>query len=336
MLAAIDGARASVYLEVYLFRLDHTGQRFLDALVAAAARKIRVQVLVDGWGSSRDCRAIVARLRAAGATARIHRPLGVLLAGLLDRDHRKILLVDDALAYIGGINIGDEYGGEDPTPGWADLAVQVRGVAAVQLAHALRGEVATPSDRVHIRLSRLGTGRRLRKRYLKAVRGAHRSVLLAHGYFLPDRELMRALTSAARRGVEVTALLAGRSDVPFVPLATRHVYRRLLRGGVRIFEWSQTVLHAKAAVVDGHKLLVGSFNLDVLSLNNMETLLEADDASVAGQGEAWMRGHLALAREIGPADCERPGLRGWIEGALGFLFVQAAQWVEKLTAQRGR
>ena len=336
MIAAIDGARESVYLEVYLFRLDSTGRRFLAALAAAAARKLRVEVLVDGWGSSSDCGEIVATLGAAGAQARVHRPVGVVFAGLFGRNHRKILLIDSALAFVGGINIGDEYGGESNRPGWADLAAQVRGPAAQDLALELRGGRPLARGNVQIRLSGVGTGRRLRKRYLKAIRGARREVLLAHGYFLPDRELLRALTSAAGRGVQVTALLAGRSDVPFVPLATRHVHRRLLQGGVKIFEWSQTVLHAKAAVIDGQKLLVGSFNLDALSLSNMETLLEADDAALAGQGARWMRGHLALARAVSFADCTRPGLRGFLEGAIGFLFAQLGEWVEKLLAQRGR
>jgi len=336
MLAAIDGARQSVYLEVYLFRLDATGLRFLAALVAAATRKLRVEVLIDGWGSSSNCAEIVAQLRAAGATARVHRPVGNVLAGLFGRDHRKILLVDSTVAFVGGINIGDEYGGEADAPGWADLAARVSGPAAQDLALELAGKKPLQRGKVQIRLSGVGTGRRLRKRYLKAIRGARRELWLAHGYFLPDRKLLRALSSAARRGVEVTVLLAGRSDVPFVPLATRHVHRLLLQGGVKIFEWSQTVLHAKAAVIDGEKLLVGSFNLDALSLTNMETLLEADDAALAGQGAVWMRGHLALARPISFADCTRPGVRGFIEGALGFLFAQLGEWAEKLMARRAR
>jgi cardiolipin synthase A/B len=326
MLAAIAAARISVYLEVYLFCRDQTGQRFLAALEEAARRGVRVKVVADGWGSARDGRAVASELRRAGCEVRIHNRLTALLLGRFGRTHRKLLLVDDCVAFVGGINIADEYGADARTA-WADLAVEVRGPACARLASQLRGERAAPAGRVRIHLSGLGGGARLRRRYLKAIRHARERIDLAQGYFLPDAQVLRALARAARGGVRVTILLAGRTDVPFTRVATRYLYRQLLAAGVHIREWTKSVLHAKAAVVDGKKLLVGSFNLDPLSLFMMEALVEVDDRAAARAGEAWMRAHQAVSREIGPADCGPGGVRGWLLAIAGFVLVRAARWL---------
>src|SRR5262249_17843053 len=141
---------------------------------------------------------------------------------------------------------------------------------------------------VRIYLSSESGGRKLRKRYLKAFAAARARLLVAHAYFVPDRGLVRALRRAAKRGVDVRLLLAGRSDVPFARAATMSLYRRLLSAGVHIYEWSRSVLHAKAATVDGQRFLVGSFNLDPLSLSNLEALVEITDASVVPSADAWI------------------------------------------------
>src|SRR5207253_5740838 len=132
------------------------------------------------------------------------------------------------------------------------------------------------------------------------------------GYFLPNRQVLRALIDAARRGVEVAVLLPAHSDVPFARLAMRYVYVPLLAGGVRIWQWNRSVLHAKASVIDGRKLLVGSFNLEPLSLISMEALV--DDAGAAVQGERWVREHFALAVEQG-----QEARISWVCGLLATL-----------------
>jgi len=225
MLAAIAAARCSVYLEVYRFRRDSTGLRFLSVLENAVRRGVRVRIVADGWGSFRDGGAVASELRRAGCEVRIHNRLRALFLGRTGRNHRKLLLVDDWVAFVGGMNIGDEYGADVRTA-WADLAVMVRGPACKRLAAELRGEEVPFDGRVRIHLSGLGDGYRLRRRYLKAFRRARSRIDLAHGYFLPDPQVLRALARAARRGVRVTVLLAGRTDVPFTRTATHWIRSR--------------------------------------------------------------------------------------------------------------
>ena len=225
-----------------------------------------------------------ATLVAAGAKVRIYNPLTSLFTGRAWRNHRKILLVDEQVAFIGGVNIGDEYRGSEGEPGWADLVLELRGDICVQLGAKLQaGRVELASGPVRVLLSGFGGGWRLRRRYLQALKKAKHTVVLAHAYFLPDRSFMRALRKAAKRGVSVHLLLTGRSDVPFARAATMRLYRYFLKAGVHIHEWTDSTLHAKAAVVDGQRLLVGSFNLDPLSMVNLETLVEVEDAGMAAQ-----------------------------------------------------
>lgn len=338
MLEAIWGARAEVFLEVYSFSPDGIGARFIEALSAAARRGVRVRVVIDGLGSTPGAHEVAASLSAAGCDAEIFgRALG-LLAGRLRRNHRKILAVDGEVAFLGGMNIGDEYGVPDGRPDetpWADLALEVRGPpAAWLLDRARRERGASPPGPVRVWLSGIGGGRRLRKLHVTAFRRARARLLVAHAYFLPDRRLVRAIAGAARRGVDVKLVLAGRSDVPLAQPATRRLYRKLLRAGVAISEWNRSVLHAKAATVDGERLLVGSFNLDPFSLANLESLAEVSVPEVARAGERWIRSRFEEGEAI---TLERIGAGSWLERFLveriGALIARIAQalgrWISR-------
>ena len=338
MLEAIGAARYTVRLEVYTFARDGVGQRFIAALSTAGRRGVRVAVILDGWGSSGDGGEVAARLRDAGCEVAIYNPLASLLAGRFRRNHRKILLVDDEVAFVGGINIADEYGrmAEPDVPHWLDLAVELRGAPVAWLAARLGGErVAPPRGSVRVHLSGIGGGRPLRRRYVKAIGAARREVLVAHAYFLPDRRLVRSITAAARRGVHVTLILPGRSDVPFARAASRSLYGQLLRAGVHIHEWTETVLHAKAAVMDGRRLLVGSFNLDPFSLANLEALVEVEDPVVAQEGTAWMQRLVARSRPVTVEQLAgRSRLARWLLDALGLAVLRAAHRIGRLLALR--
>lgn len=317
MVLAIEQARETVLLEMYLFRLDATGRCFVAALSAAAGRGVRVRVSLDGWGSSQDAREIEERLAAAGCEVTIHAWRWWFLRRALARNHRKLLLVDEQVAFVGGINVGDEYGVDGGVAGWADLAAELRGNACKRLARELRRErVQDPPEAIRVHLANRGGGWRLRRRYLEAFRGARTSIHLAQGYFLPNRQTLRALIDAARRGVEVSVLLPAHSDIPFATLAMRYVCAPLLAAGVCISEWHLSVLHAKAAVIDGRKLLVGSFNLEPLSLISMEALVEADDRGAAAQGERWMREHFRLAKAVEQGQLADAGRLRWLRSLL--------------------
>jgi len=282
------------------------------ALARAARRGVAVRVVIDGWGSARSGRAVAAALREAGCAVRIHNRLLGLLVGRFGRNHRKILLVDDEVAFLGGINIGDENVGEGQRPGWADLALEIRGPQCARLGQMIRREAYLSLDSsLRIYLCGLGGGWRLRQRYLKAFASARQRIHVAHGYFLPDLGVVRAITAAARRGVRVRLLLAGRSDVPFARAATRSLYRRLLAAGVDIHEWSGSVLHAKVATVD------------------------VDDAPVVEQGEAWIQDHFGRSRSMTSVEASSRVQR-WLLDPLGRLVARLADAVSRVIASRRR
>jgi len=337
MLQAIDAAREDVLLEVYSFAPDGVGARFLEALAAAARRGVRVRVVVDGWGTSPHGGEIASQLGAAGGVVEIFNPILLAPLGRWRRNHRKILAVDGEVAFLGGINVGDEYGwAEAPRePAWADLALEIRGPTAEWLQRRARRERgSSPAGPLRVWLSGLGGGRRLRRRYLKAIGGARVKLSMAHAYFLPDRHLVRSITAAARRGVRVRLVLPARSDVLLARPAVRRLYRRLLMAGVDLREWPASVLHAKVAVVDGLRLLLGSFNLDPLSLANLEALAEAEDREVAAAGERWIEARLAEAVPVRLDDVRGTRLGLWWEEQVGRFAGWLARWVGRLMARR--
>jgi cardiolipin synthase len=341
MLAAIAAARREIFLEVYHFAPDGIGAEFIAALSAAARRGVQVRVVIDGIGSAPGAREVALTLREAGCHVRIWGRLLFLLAGRLRRNHRKILAIDGEVAFVGGLNIADVYGAPmllpDERP-WADLALAVRGPVAAWLQERARRERGRcPPGPVRIWLSGVGGSRRLRRRYLKSFGGSRRTLDVAHAYFLPDRRLVRSMTAAARRGVEVRLVVAGASDVAFLGTAIRRQYRKLLRAGVRVSEWSRSVLHAKAAAVDGARLLVGSFNLDPLSLANLESLAEVEDPAIADAGARWIRARFEEGEEI---TLERIGRGSWLERAvadrLGVVVAALVARMARFMARRRR
>jgi cardiolipin synthase len=334
MLAAIARATRSVHLVTYAFSPSGVGARFVEALAQAQRRRVAVHVTIDGWGSALGGRAVAAALRDAGCQVRIYNRLRALLVGRFGRDHRKLLLVDDEVAFLGGLNIGDENVRDGGRLGWADLSLEIRGPQSARLGRMLRREPRRPIvSALQIHLSGIGGGWRLRRLYFHAFTSARERIHVAHGYFLPDRGVIRALTAAARRGVHVRLLLAGRSDVPFARAATRGLYRRLLAAGVAIHEWSDSVLHAKVASVDGRRLLVGSFNLDPFSLANRETLVDVADARVVEQGEAWIQAHFEGSHPVTSVEAGSR-LRRWLLDPVGFVVARIAEAIGRKIASR--
>ncbi len=334
MLQAIERAKRSVHLEIYAFAPSGVGARFIEALANASARGVAVRVLVDGWGSARGGLAITASLRAAGCEVHVYNRLLALLIGRIGRNHRKILLVDDEVAFVGGINIGDENVKEGVRVGWADLALEIRGPQCAHLGDMIRRE-PHPSvvSSLRIYLCGIGGGWRMRRRYLRAFASARQSIRVAHGYFLPDPGVVRAITAAARRGVLVRLLLAGQSDVPFARFAVRSLYRRLITAGVIIHEWRDSILHAKVATIDGRRLLVGSFNLDPFSLANLEALVEVNDTRIVRQGEAWIEDHIEGSRLITSVEVSSR-LQRWLFDRIGRFVARLVEAVSRAIASR--
>lgn len=303
MFAAIDRARASVFLEMYIFAADATGQACRDRLAAAALRGVRVMVLVDAWGSWTTPESFWAPLRAAGAEVRLFRPIR---RGLFPfRNHRKLLLVDDTVAWLGGMNIADEYHtGRRGEPPWRDFLLGIEGPQAAHLHRPFlrmwvradrpllfralfRRRTPRPDEQAagDVRFYSSGPGEVARlalQAHREVIRTAHRSVDLAMGYFFPPGRILRELRRAVNRGARVRLLVARITDVPAMRWATRGLYGRLLRAGIEVYEFLPTTLHAKLAVVDD-TLVLGSANLDLRSdrLNHELTAVVRDPSLAA-------------------------------------------------------
>ncbi|MEO6953048.1 MAG: DUF2127 domain-containing protein [Polyangia bacterium] len=350
MLRAIAEARQTVCLETYMLRDDHTGSRFADALCARARAGVEVSLIYDSWGSSVSA-ALETRLREAGVRiVAFHRfrfggwPWR-FLSRMWHRDHRKLLVVDGRMGYLGGLNLADDYAApEDHGRGWRDTNVSVEGPAAIELQRLFMltwrrsggmpfdarryGAHDLPDADARVRIigsSFRACGRAVRAAYLAAITRSQHSVLLTSAYFLPPRGMRRALYCAARRGVKVSIIVAGTTDVPAVLYAGRAAYGRLIRAGIRIFEWHGRVLHAKTASVDGRWATVGSSNLDTRSLLvDLEVNAIIEDEPFAMAVEAMFVADLANCTEVTLANW---ALRPFFPRALSAFLVLFRRWM---------
>jgi cardiolipin synthase len=320
-LEAIRSAESLVLLENYIFRDDATGREFLDALVERAKAGVRVFVVRDWLGClGQSSRAFWEPLIAAGGEVRTYNPLHFTSPfGWLSRDHRKLLVVDNTVAFVGGICLsgtwlGDPERGIDP---WRDTAVAVRGPALRDIANAfadiwaslgepLSEELLAPTERclragdVDLRVVATvpNTAGLYRLDQLIAAI-ARRSLWITDAYFVGVAPYVQALSAAARDGVDVRLLVPGTSDVFAVAAISRAGYRPLLEAGVRVFEWNGSMLHAKTAVADGRWARVGSSNLNLTSwVGNCELDVAIEDEAFAREMEAQYESDLGNATEI--------------------------------------
>ena len=348
MFAAIDGARDHVNLESYILEAEGPGEEFARRLIAKAKAGVRVNVLYDSFGSLGTPASYFEHLQANGVNVCEYNPLrrlGNLLSRALHlRDHRKLMVVDGRIGFIGGVNISSVYSagssplaamsgsgagdGEAPRPGWRDTHVRVEGPIVAQLQRlfmrhwskhssiALRGThyfpPLAPVGNQRVALAACDAGRRRNPFYralLSALDASQHRIFLTTAYLVPTRRLMRSLLRAARRGVDVHLLLPGVSDF-WAPLqAGRSHYARLLRAGIHLHELHDTLLHAKTCVIDGLWTTVGSSNLDWRSfLHNAEANLVVLDAGLAQEMETVFMADVARSKEIVRAEWSR---RGW-------------------------
>ena len=317
-LEAIDGARRFVYFENYVVRDDRVGRAFREALIAKAHQGVPVLVVHDWLGCWATPRRYWKPLRDAGVQVRaFNRPslaIGDPL-GVLQRDHRKLVVADGEVAFVGGFCIGEEWTGSRSRPPWRDTGVEIRGPAAHSAALAferLWGEIGEPSflaatlspppdegpTPVWLIEGEPGKARVYRTLHLAATRARSR-IWVTDAYFVAPRSVTEALSAAARQGVDVRILVPSHNNWPLVGSLSRGGYRSLLENGVRIFEWQGPMIHAKTAVVDGSWSRVGSSNLNSASLmGNWELDVGVLDPDLAGQLEGLFLADLASAREI--------------------------------------
>jgi cardiolipin synthase len=363
LLAAIAAAERVIRLETYIFRNDRIGAAVAAALAAAAQRGVAVHLLVDGFGARDFPREFGANLRAAGVNFALYRPL---VAGLqlrrnrLRRLHRKLAVIDHRIAFVGGININDDWDHPEDRqqlPPRFDFAVRIEGplVATVERSmHQLwqlvgwarfrRRQAALPPSEPPVAPGTMAAAfvirdnlrhrRDIEESYLRAIAAARSEVLIASAYFFPGRRFRLALMAAARRGVAVTVLLQGRVEYALLHYATQALYHRLLAGGVRIVEYHRGFLHAKVAVVDGEWSTVGSSNIDPFSLllAREANVLVRDAGFAAELRSRLLRATREHGDEIRAADLQR---RGTLARALSWLAYVAVRLLIGLTRYGG-
>jgi cardiolipin synthase len=320
MLEAIDLAVRSVRLETYIYAPDKVGERFRDALIRARQRGLSVKVLFDGLGSSKMTPAFWNPLRTVGGEVREFNPIALFRMGI--RNHRKSLVCDERLGFVGGFNIAAEYEGDGVTCGWCDLGLKIEGSLAAQLAaefdgmfsradfkhkHFIRLRRSTAKRTVNapheqLLLSGPGRGHSPIKRALRSDLARARSVQIIMAYFLPTWQIRRELMRVAHRGGKVQLILAGKSDVKISQLAGQSLYRRLMKYNIEIFEYQPQILHAKLIIIDD-VVYVGSSNLDQRSLNiNYELAIRFEDAEMARQAREVFAGTLNHCKQITPEE----------------------------------
>lgn len=344
MLAGIRAATDRVCFENFIMADDQTGRDFTSGLERARQRGARVRVLYDPVGTLLVRGGSVARrLKAADIEARAFRPLSPLAPWswlrLRHRDHRKLLVCNDLIAFVGGLCIADHWAPSDRGGGgWRDTAVSIRGPAVEDFRLAFermwsRAWLETslpppprraPSEKGEAAVvaveDRPGL-RRVAAIYQWLANRAKETIELTDAYFVAPREVLDALIRAARRGVRVRLLLPGRNNHPVAGLAARRIYQPLLDAGAEIYEWMGVMLHAKTAVVDGVVTLVGSSNLDPLSLHrNYElNVLIADPGTGATMRELFAS-DLGKAARVHADEWSRRPLRARAAEAAATVF----------------
>lgn len=350
MLDAIASAERYLCLEMYLFESGALADRFIDALAAARRRAVTVYLLLDAFGALALNRRDRQRLTAAGVHLTYYNPLRFTgLRSNLFRNHRKLLLVDGRVAFVGGMGITDLFDPAVAGPAaWHEMAVRIEGPILADWQESFlrtwnlwnRSPITLPaagaavggdqSGRVALSAGLPRTD--IKATLLKRVRAAQRRVWIATAYFIPDRKLRRALRGAAQAGVDVRLLLSGpRTDHPAVRHAGRRFYARLLRSGVRIYEYQPRFLHAKVQLVDDWVSL-GSSNMDRWNFRwNLEANQEVDDPAFTARVAGLFAADLAVSEEV--TYLGWTGRSRWSR-LLEFFWGSIDLWMERLSQRR--
>ena len=312
MLAAIDNAQETIFFETFIWKGDSLGKTFKERLVRKAAAGVKVYVIFDGF----------ANLIVPSSFKRFPETINTIEYRTLERvwyaldprryarDHRKLLIVDDQIAFIGGFNIGKLYATE-----WRDTHLRIRGPVALELAYTFidfwnnNREHRAPIDALPTRFwpdiirihcndpARLVFP--IRGMYLDAIERARHHIFLTNAYFIPDRVILSALVAAAERGVDVRVLLPWRSNHVTADWLAHSHFGTCLRAGIKLFGYKNAMIHAKTATIDSIWSTVGTANLDRLSLaGNYEINVEIQDPDFAAEMEQVFETDLSNAFEL--------------------------------------
>lgn len=322
MLADIDAAQERVYFETYIWKGDEVGERFRKALVAAHERGVEVYIVFDQFANL-----VVPRSFYRSLPEGIHVKRHPLVTGGLlfflpshwGRNHRKLLVVDDTAAYVGGYNVGEDYANR-----WRDTHARFAGDMVVELENAFvdywnhyHAEPPLPQPELRTWSREMRVHRNLpadlvypiRNMYLEAIDRASERVWLTTAYLIPDEAFARSLVNAVERGVDVRIIVPRFSNHIVADWLSRVSYERLLRGGVRLLRFENAMVHAKTATIDGLWSTIGTANIDRLSLaGNYEVNMEILDPQVAERMEEIF--------DLDSGNCSELTLEEWVDRPL--------------------
>ncbi|WP_245590117.1 phospholipase D-like domain-containing protein [Desulfobulbus elongatus] len=338
-------ATAAICAEFYIIKADGTGRAFAQALREAVARGVEVSLIYDAIGCFDTPSSYFQQLQAAGVRCLpFNKPAFSRLHWLDIRDHRKMVIVDGTTAFLGGLNIGDEYAGYgDSYERWRDVGIRLDGPAAGELQRLFRrtwgqtGGVGIPgqhvppalpagdADVIIINGSPHHNRPLIRNSFRLAVAGAVDRIRIITPYFLPGPRVVRTLLRAVRRGAQVRMILPSISDVPFMQMMSRAYLKPLMAAGVEVYARQGTILHAKVMLIDGRWVTLGSANLDFRSFHrNFEINVIIDNQAFGAQMEALFEEELPLSKRLSLVDHMRAT---WFERFLAWLLAPLSRFL---------
>lgn len=288
LLQMISGARESIHLQTYIFEDDETGRMVAAALVAAVKKGVQVYMITDAYASGKLPKQFVAHLEQGGVNFRFFEPIFKSKHFYVGRRlHHKLVVVDAKYCMVGGINIGDRYNDTKAGSAWLDFALYAEGDIAWQVYLLARktwqgfalqkklppinhatGPTIHPIGNSLVRLRQndwVNRKNQISRTYREMLNTASSHIMFVCSYFMPGNKIKRYITNAIKRGVKISVIMAGQSDVWVAKNAERFMYDWLLRNNIQIFEYQGNMLHAKLAVADGQWLTVGSYNVNNIS-----------------------------------------------------------------------
>jgi len=319
----IKNSQFEIHMQIYLFENDATGKRIISALKEAASRQVKIYLLLDGLGSLSFPSEVRNDLKRSGIKFRFFAPLFSAYTFYLGRRlHQKIVVADRKVALIGGINIADKYHGTLNEEPWLDYAVQLNGEIAKPLqelctaiffkkrrlySQRIKSVFHLQDDiLVHILQNDwLKRKNEISNAYIKSIGNAKEEITIMGSYFLPGRRITKALKKASKNKVRIKLILSGISDLPMTRRATCYLYSKLLSYNIELYEWNNSILHGKAAVIDNYWTTIGSFNLNNLSsYGSIEMNVEINSTVFSKMYQAHLNEIIEQCQKITPETLE--------------------------------
>jgi len=312
----IRQAKYAIHLQTYIFDHDETGISIGEELMSASRRGVQVFVLLDGYASRHLPLSFIEQLRSSGIYFRFFEPILKSNSFYFGRRlHHKILVTDNRFSLVGGINISNRYNDMPGEPAWLDWAVHAEGEVSYELfkvcvefwyrfpkpirnAIMANPPISFPSEwDCAVKVRRNDWVRRrnqISRSYIEMFNRAEENIIIMSSYFLPGRVMRKNMVQAAKRGVNISLILAGTSDVPIAKYAERFIYRWMLRNKIRVYEYPKSVLHAKLSTYDRKWVTVGSYNVnDISAYASVELNLDIMDVEFAEVTTEWMNRTIA-------------------------------------------